>query len=149
MTGRDVIIRPMTEADLDQVEELERQCFSVPWSRESLAEGLQKDTTVYLAAELEGRTVGYCALWTALDEGEITNVAVSPDARKRGIGAAMMKELLCTGREKGIRAFFLEVRESNIAARTLYKKCGFAEDGIRKNFYEKPQENAVLMSFRD
>lgn len=147
METPDWIIRRMEERDLDQTAELEKQIFSVPWSREGFARALEQKGTIYLAAVRRERVLGYCGLWGVLDEGEITNVAVSPEARNAGIGRALLKELIRQAETEGLRKLFLEVRESNEAARRLYERCGFRTDGRRKNFYDRPKEDAVLMSF--
>ena len=100
------------------------------------------------AAELypqDGSIAGYIGMLCVLDEGEITNVAVAEGFRRQGIGERLLSSLLQAGRKEGVDSFTLEVRESNSSARRLYRKLGFQEEGIRRNFYEKPTEDAILM----
>ena len=135
----------MLPQDLDQVSALEAEIFSLPWSRQGFADSLKQENTLYLVA-LEGtRVVGYCGLLQALDEADITNVAVDREYRGRGIGQAMLSNLMERGKYRGIIAYTLEVRKGNDSAISLYRKLGFLEEGIRKNFYEKPTEDAVIM----
>ena len=101
---------------------------------------------IYLVCECNGVIAGYCGLWTVLGEGNITNMAVDKEYRKKGIGEALMKEMEKRGRQKDVDIFFLEVRQSNAAARRLYDKMGYKEIGTRKRFYERPVEDAIVMS---
>jgi ribosomal-protein-alanine N-acetyltransferase len=139
-------IRKMTEADLAAVHEIEKSIFSMPWSEKSFCEACSRSENIYLVAEENGEILGYAGMWQAADEGEITNVAVKETARRRGIAQALLEQLLQEGVQSGTNVFFLEVRESNTAARKLYEKLGFLQAGIRKNFYERPVEHAVVMS---
>ena len=139
-------IRPMTRNDCEQVAAIEAASFSIPWSLTAFTDTVEKENFRYFVAEESGEILGYCGFLYVLDEAEIPNVCVKATARKRGIGKQMMSVLVEEAARLGIAMLFLEVRESNVAARTLYKSLGFAEDGIRKNFYEQPVENAVLMS---
>ena len=128
-------IRAMEEKDIPQVEEIEKKIFSLPWSE-----------NIYLVCEDEGTITGYCGLWTVFGEGNITNMAVHPDYRKKGIGMMLMEEMEKRGIQKKVDVFFLEVRESNDAARRLYEKMKYKQIGIRKRFYERPVEDAIVMS---
>ena len=130
---------------LDTVAEIEQLCFSDPWTRESL-ELLLGESALGLCACESGRVLGYVGMLCVLDEGQIINVAVHPDARRRGIARALMDELFDVCRERRIAFLSLEVRESNVAARTLYAACEFEECGVRKNFYSHPIENAIVMT---
>lgn len=141
-----MLIRRMQEEDLEQVAAIERETFSLPWSLKSFRDACEREDNIYLVARNEGEVLGYVGMWAVMGEGEITNVAVKETARRQGVAARLMEELICVGRELGTDIFFLEVRESNEAARKLYEKQGFSQIGIRKNFYERPQENAVVMS---
>lgn len=138
-------IRPMEPGDVKQAAGIEEACFSVPWSARALEESLMTGRCLYLVAEYEGQIIGECGVHFACDEGEITNVAVLPAFRVRGIGRALMEELLKQGGMLGIREFTLEVRAGNIPAIRLYEKFGFQVEGIRRNFYEKPREDAMIM----
>lgn len=139
-------IRNMLPQDIDQVAAIEKEIFSVPWSYKSLLEACADIKNIYLVWEEDHKILGYCGMWTVLGEGNITNVAVSAEARNRGIASALMKELEIRGRARDIEIFFLEVRESNAVARHVYEKCGYRSIGVRKNFYEKPAENGIVMS---
>ena len=129
-------IREMRETDIAQVEAIEQEIFSVPWSEKSFLS----------ACTTPEEVAGYCGLWSVLGEGNITNMAVAEKYRRNGVAEALMKEMEERGRQKDVTIFFLEVRESNDAARRLYEKMGYEQIGVRKNFYEKPAENAIIMS---
>lgn len=132
---------------IDAVEEIEKQCFSLPWSRQALVSQLPDDMHVFIVAENEqGNAIGYVGMMYVLDEGYISNVAVSPDYRKLGIADALISRLISDAEKKKLSFVTLEVRESNIPAINLYSKNGFSEVGLRKNYYEKPKENAILMT---
>ena len=139
-------IRPMTIEDCEQVAAIEAVSFSMPWSMKAFTETVQKSNFRYFVAEEDGEVLGYCGFLYVLDEAEIPNVCVKASARKQGIGKQMMTVLIEEAAKLGMAVLYLEVRESNRAARSLYESLGFVENGIRKNFYEQPVENAVLMS---
>lgn len=140
-----MIVRNMCEADIDEVAAIEQSIFSMPWSTASFRESLSLEHTIYLTAEIDGKIAGYCGMYKLFHEGEIVNVAVKPEYRKCGVGQEMLRELMRLGIEKDVDTFLLEVRESNQPARCLYEKLGFTQMGVRKNFYEKPVENAIVM----
>lgn len=140
-----LVIRKMTEDDVDQVGEIEESIFPLPWSKKSFQEAVNRKNTIYLVAESEGEILGYCGLWNIIGEGEITNVAVKTGHRRRKIARGLLEQLMHMGVEEGVEAFTLEVRVSNMAAIRLYESLGFVTEGIRKNFYEKPQEDALIM----
>ena len=137
-------ILAMEERHLAALAEIEQACFHAPWSETMLREELGKG--IFLVAERDGKAAGYVGCQTVLDEGYITNVAVSPDFRRQGIARALIAELIKQAQEKGLAFVTLEVRESNAAARALYAGAGFVPVGTRKNFYSNPTENAVLMT---
>ncbi len=139
-------IRFMQQEDLDAVARIEQETFSQPWSKAGFASSLVREDTLYLSAFSDGELAGYCGLLQVLDEGEITNVAVKKCFRGQKIASLLMEELLKKGSLRGITFFVLEVRKNNCAAIRLYEKNGFTKAGIRKNFYEKPIEDAVIMS---
>lgn len=143
-----MLIRPMTENDLDRVVIIENACFTDPWSRENFEDSL-KEPTAHLLVMTAGTgvegIVGYCCLYHMLDEGEIVNVAVAPEYRQKGYGAALVRELMRLGKDLGAERFFLEVRAGNTAGKRLYESLGFGSCGIRKGFYSNPREDAVLM----
>lgn len=138
-------ISEMLPEDAAAVAALEREIFAMPWSENGFLSSLQSPDTLYLTVREGGRIVGYCGLLQSFDEADITNVAVSPQIRGRGVGYRMLKELMERGQKRGIRRFTLEVRMSNDPAIQLYRKLGFESVGVRKNFYEKPREDAVIM----
>ena len=140
-----MLIREMTLQDVARAAEIEKECFSIPWSEKSFEDSLSREDTLFLVCEEEGVVVGYIGMYLSFDEGSITNVAVSPSFRKRGCGEALVKGAKERAKEKQIETIFLEVRVSNAPAISLYKKLEFEELGIRKNFYEHPVEDAIIM----
>lgn len=139
-------IVPMTEADLDEVEEIEKICFHDPWSRKIFAETLANDgTTALLAREMNGGILGYIFFTAVLDEGGVDNIAVRPEARRLGIGSALLEAFHDYGKARGLAFLLLEVRPSNQGAVTLYRKMGYREVGRRKNYYLDPKEDAIIM----
>ncbi len=143
-------IRLMTEEDVDSVVQIEQQLFSKPWTKQDFMNSMSDRHNIYVVAEDEKQEViGYCGIWGVLDEGQITNVAVRPDTQGQGIGYEMLSELLRIGKNEGLQQYTLEVRVSNSRAISLYKRLGFEEEGIRKNFYEKPVEDGIIMWLRE
>ena len=132
--------------DLEGVMVIEKENFSVPWTEMGFFSFLLRDDTMFLVAEEEGKIIGYMGIMMVLDEGEITNVSVSKYARRRGIGRALVGEMIRRMKKRGIVTLHLEVRKSNDAAIALYSSFGFVKDGERKMYYEEPVEDAVLMS---
>ncbi len=132
-----------TVADMPQVANLERQIFSDAMSRELLAQSLENDFFVVLKDE--ERVLGYFLAQCVLDEMEILRIAVDPDCRRKGYGRRILSNVKNMAIEQGIEHCFLEVRESNAAARCLYESFGFASYGKRKGFYRQPDEDAVIM----
>lgn len=140
-----VVIRRMQAEDLPQVCEIEKENFSLPWSEKSFLDSIKREDTIFLTALCDGQIAGYLGCYCIAGEGEITNVAVVSSFRRKGIGGMLLEKLYEEGAGLGTREFFLEVRESNEAAIALYSRQGFVKEGIRKNFYEKPVENAIIM----
>ncbi|MFV0517945.1 MAG: ribosomal protein S18-alanine N-acetyltransferase [Aminipila sp.] len=141
-----LIIRPAQERDVKQMAELEIMCFAEPWSEDSLMSEIRdNDRALYIIAEIDDNVVGYAGLWAILDEGHITNVAVNPLYRQKGIGKAIVATLLEVAEENGLTCFTLEVRESNLIAQNLYQQFGFKSAGIRKGYYLDNGENAIIM----
>lgn len=145
----DLIIRKATEKDIHEIAQLDKLCFSVPWSENAFEnEFRENELAFYVLAETKesGQIVGYAGLWLIQEEGHITNVAVHPDFRRKHIGSAVVEVLMTESRQRaGIKTFTLEARKSNIPAIELYKKFGFSEVGIRKGYYEENNEDAVIM----
>ena len=138
---------PMTDAHLDQAEELEKLCFADPWSRELLAQTLDLENSFSIAAVEEGLLQGYASAQFVLDEGAINNIAVHPDCRRQGIASRLLEALLVWGTAQRLAFLMLEVRPSNTAAYALYRKFGFETVGVRPNYYAHPKENALLMTY--
>ena len=142
-----VRIVPMTSEHLDEVADLERVCFTTPWSRNMLAEELDNALSAFLVAlDDRDRVVGYAGLQVVLDEGYITNVAVRPECRRQGIAGKLLKVFLDFGQANALAFLSLEVRASNYAAIALYGSRGFRGVGRRKNYYEHPKEDAIIMT---
>lgn len=138
--------REMLVEDLEQVVDIEQNLFSVPWTKEGFLTYLMKKDTMFFVVEEKERILGYCSMMTVLDEGDILNVAVRSDRQKEGIGQFLVDSMLRMAEMQGIRLVHLEVRQGNGTARRLYQRLGFKEDGLRRDYYENPVENAVLMT---
>ena len=143
-----VQIVPMTADHLEELEKLERICFSRPWSRKMLAEELENQCAAFLVAEdsVSGRVLGYAGLMVVADEGYITNVAVFPEYRRQGIAAQILQVFLQFAAANHLAFLTLEVRPSNAAAIALYQGFGFEEVGRRKNYYDLPKEDALILT---
>lgn len=140
-------IVPMNGDHLDEVAELERVCFPDPWSRNMLKEELENDLAAFLVAlDEQGAVAGYAGLQVVLDEGYILNVAVRPDCRRQGVAGRLLQVFLDFARGNKLAFLTLEVRASNYAAIALYGSRGFRGVGRRKNYYEHPREDAVIMT---
>ena len=141
-------IVPMTADHLDALEQLERTCFSRPWSRKMLAEELDNQCAAFLVAEdaATGEVIGYAGLLVAADEGYITNVAVFPEQRRRGIAGQLLQVFLNFAEANRLAFLTPEVRPPNAAAIALYQGFGFQEAGRRKNYYDHPKEDAIIMT---
>lgn len=135
----------MTRETVPLVAELERQVFAMPWSEQGFLDTLDMENVIFLTALENGDLLGYCGIYLAADEGEITNVAVAPGYRGRGIAGALVQRLIDEAGKFGVSRYILEVRASNLGAIGLYEKLGFVRGGVRRNFYEKPREDALVM----
>ncbi|MEF9959855.1 MAG: ribosomal protein S18-alanine N-acetyltransferase [Niameybacter sp.] len=140
-------IRKATLGDVQSIYEIEVDSFSVPWSLESIAKELESSVAYYLIAEEEGQVLGYAGLWNVVGEGQITNIAVRPSGRRKGIGKQLIEGLMSYGQDRALEVLILEVRASNEPAINLYTGAGFTEVGKRKNYYTKPTEDALLMAY--
>lgn len=143
------MIRPMQTSDLSAVAKLENKYFSVPWSEHVLKQSLEKPEYLFFVASEEGEAVGYGGMLKVLEEGDILNIVVDEKFRGRGIGRKLTQALLEEGKRQGMQAFTLEVRVSNTPAIRLYESLGFVSEGIRKRFYERPVEDALIMWKRE
>ena len=141
----EVIIRPLTEEYVDQVCVLEEEAFSMPWHKESFMEMIANENACYLVALVGEEVVASCGLRHIVGEGELNNVVTKSTMRGQGIGRQILLKLLDEGAKMGAQAFTLEVRVSNTPAIHLYESLGFVSEGIRKNFYEEPTEDALIM----
>ena len=139
------MIRQFTLGDEKGIAALEKECFSSPWSENAILESYNADTVFYVFEENKN-ILGYAGIQVALDEGYVTNIAVTKQARGRGIGKALVDSLISFGKNKNLAFISLEVRESNIPAISLYTKSGFKDMGKRKNFYQNPTENAKILT---
>ena len=140
-----MIIEQMKACHVTQVAQLEKICFSEPWSEKSVASELENKLAFWLVA-VEGETVaGYVGSQTVCEETDMMNVAVHPDYRRQGIAEALIVSLLENLKEQGSHSLTLEVRASNVPAIALYEKLGFAEVGRRKNYYRNPKEDALIL----
>ena len=141
-----LIIRQAEERDILAIEGLEQVCFTDPWSYESLEHDiLNNKLSFYIVAEVEGVVCGYVGIWNIVDEGHITNVAVSPDYRRKHIASNMLDVLIASCEEAGVERFTLEVRAGNEPAKALYAGKGFKEIGVRKGYYQDNGEDAIIM----
>ena len=143
-----VNIVPMTADHLEELERLEKICFSRPWSRKMLAEELDNECAAFLVAEdpITKEVVGYAGLLVMADEGYITNVAVFPEYRRRGVAGQIIAVFDNFARGNRLAFLTLEVRPSNAAAIALYRSFGFEEVGRRKNYYDLPKEDALILT---
>ncbi len=128
------------------LEAMEKQCFSMPWNAQMLLNQMPDERHEFLVMERDGELLGYIGMMYILDEGYISNVAVSPTARRQGIGSKLIEALLQRAEALELSFVTLEVRESNEPARKLYGKHGFQDVGRRKNYYDLPKEDAILMT---
>ncbi len=135
----------MNESHVAQVAELEKICFSDPWSENSVASELKNPLSCWLVAEEDGVAAGYIGSQTVMDESDMMNVAVHPDHRRKGIAQALVNELVEALKKRESHCLTLEVRASNEPAKALYEKLGFVQVGLRKNYYRNPKEDALIL----
>ena len=139
-----MIAREWTKSDISQIAEIEKQCFSDPWSEQAFESGMNSPFFYGILFEEGGQVCAYACEMVIFEDAEILNVAVAPSFRRRGLGKELMLALENYAKNKGAERLLLEVREGNIPARGLYEKQGFEAYGVRKNYYEDG-ENAVVM----
>lgn len=140
-------VRRATIEDAKEIFAIEMECFSVPWSLDSIeTELLNEDKKLYYVVEDANGVVGYAGAWLVYDEGQITNIAIRPSARRQGFGAKLTSALIEECFKRGMHEIFLEVRISNLSALFLYRQLGFTVKGMRKNYYSEPKEDAYIMS---
>ena len=142
-------VRDLREEDLDDVCRIEESSFSMPWKREDFRDLIVSDNSIYLVILADDKVVGAAGYTFNGFEGYINNVVIDIDHRGQKLGKVLMKELLTVGRKNGVPEFTLEVRVSNTPAIKLYESLGFKSEGVRKNFYERPVEDAMVMWLRE
>lgn len=135
----------MNETHVAQVAELEKICFSAPWSEKSVASELQNPLSLWLVAMDGERLAGYIGSQSVEGEADMMNVAVHPDFRRQGVGQALIVALVENLKNKGVHCLTLEVRASNEQAIALYEKLNFAAIGRRPNYYRHPKEDALIL----
>ena len=140
-----MIIRKMNLGDVSAIAELEKQCFSDPWSENSIASEVDNRLSYWLVAEVDGVVVGYVGSQTVLDAADMMNLAVSPGYRRRGIGQALVNALVEHLQQNKVIALLLEVRVSNTPAISLYENMGFVQVGRRPKYYHNPREDALIL----
>ena len=141
----DVRIIPMTAADVPQVAEIERACFSDPWPEGVLLHELENELSLWLVAKSEDTVLGYLGSQSVLDEADMMNIAVRESARRQGIAKSLILALCARLHDAGVRSLTLEVRDSNAAAIALYEGLGFLQVGRRPNYYFHPKEDARIL----
>lgn len=139
-------ITKINETYIKQIAQIEKMCFSTPWSESALSEELSNESAVFLCAVEENEVLGYVGFHYVLDEGYIALVAVHPNHRRRGLGRALVEKAIEKAKELNLSFLSLEVRVSNVPAQNLYQNLGFENLGKRPNFYTQPNEDAYIMT---
>ena len=140
-----MMIEPMNASHVSQIAQLEKRCFTDPWSEKSIASELENPLALWLVAVDGGQLIGYVGSQTVLGETDMMNLAVAPEARRQGTGRALVLALVDALTEKGSHSLMLEVRVSNTPARTLYESLGFSQVGRRPKYYVNPKEDALIL----
>ena len=144
------MIRRMELGDVPAVHTLETECFSMPWSEQSLRDAIQNpDTLFFVLEDMDGTVIGYMGMYIVAGEADVTNIAITNAKRGQGYGRALLDYVIEYTTQKGILEMTLEVRSSNKVAIHLYEQAGFRTEGIRKNFYNFPKEDACIMWRRE
>jgi len=144
----DIMIDFMKEEDIDAILDISSLSFSVCWSKDSYIQELTNPIARYLVAKIDNKVIGFVGTWIVLDESHITNIAVHPNYRKQGIASKLLEKFLTYCQSQGCVAYTLEVRSGNKAAKALYEKYNFKQDGVRKGYYEDNKEDAIIMWLR-
>jgi ribosomal-protein-alanine N-acetyltransferase len=139
-------ITRMTADDVCELAELDKKCFTVPWSEQSFRDETDNALAIYFVAKENNKCVGYAGFWNVSGEGDITNVAVLPEYRRLGIGSVLIEAVIKKAAELELSLLTLEVRRSNTAAQNLYSKYGFEVIGERKRYYSDNREDALIMT---
>ncbi|WP_071461368.1 ribosomal protein S18-alanine N-acetyltransferase [Bacillus massilinigeriensis] len=144
--NKTIDFRSMTLKDIDSIYEIESRSFATPWSKEAFYNELIKNQfAVYTVVDVDNKTVGYGGMWIIIDEAHVTNIALYPEFRGHGLGEALMRRMMDIAKERGVRTMTLEVRVSNEPAKSLYRKLGFSDGAIRKQYYTDNMEDAIVM----
>jgi [ribosomal protein S18]-alanine N-acetyltransferase len=144
--NKTIAFRPMEMRDIDQIYEIECKSFSTPWSKEAFYNELTKNNfAFYTVLEVGNEVIGYCGSWVIVDEVHITNIALLPEFRGMKLGEALLCKVMDMVKGMGAKTMTLEVRVSNIAAQSLYRKLGFQDGAIRKQYYTDNMEDAIVM----
>lgn len=142
----EIVIMPPVMEDLKEIELIERESFSTPWDITSLQKDMfENNLSIYVVAKVNNELVGYAGMWHVVTEGHITNIAVKKSYRRKGVAKEIVKSLIKIANEKEMMGLTLEVRESNVSAVNLYSIFDFQEEGRRKNYYDLPTEDAIIM----
>ncbi|MDQ0976718.1 ribosomal-protein-alanine N-acetyltransferase [Bacillus niacini] len=140
------VFRYMKEEDIDQILEVEHASFATPWSREAFYNEIYNNKfAVYIVLEEDEKIIGYVGAWVVIDEAHVTNLAILPSYRGKKLGEALLRKMMTVAKDMGARSMTLEVRVTNNVAQSLYRKLGFQNGGIRKNYYTDNQEDALVM----
>ena len=145
-TGQSCTVVPMEPCHIEEISQLEQECFSTPWSFESLVGELSNPLAVYYVAVIDEKVVGYIGMHHVVDEGYINNIAVFEKYRNMGIGGLLLERLIEYSKENELDFITLEVRESNFHAISFYEHFGFEKVGVRKKYYSNPTEDADIMT---
>lgn len=135
--------------DIPEVVRIERENYSLPWTKRAFLDALEREYYLFLKAETDGLLAGYCGFMRSFEIAEITNVTVRKEYRRRGIARCLLRSLMETGQEEGVERFTLEVRRSNESAILLYHSLGFRQEGVRRGYYESPREDALILWIPD
>lgn len=144
-----VIARPMVAADVERVVEIEAEAFTSPWKSDTFLMLLERPgAELWVLDEPEAGVLAYAVVWCILDQGELANIAVAAPYRGQGHGRYLLARVIEVARERGVESLYLEVRVSNAGAAALYRVFGFKEIGVRRDYYDSPKEDALLMVMR-
>ena len=144
-----ILVRPMRDRDVERVAQIESSAFSTPWKATTFRLLLDRPGAVLMVLEVPpDRVAGYAVLWCIQDQGELANIAVIPEFRNRQLGAYLLDRVLDEARDRTVETLYLEVRVSNFRARSMYASRGFEEIGVRRDYYEKPREDARILMKR-
>lgn len=147
--GTELAVRRMRHEDVDRVVSIETEAFTSPWKADTFLSLIDRPgAELHVLEHADDGLIGYAVLWCVLDQGELANIAIAPDFRGRRYGSELMGRILDVARGRGVESMYLEVRSSNRAAANLYRTFGFAEIGVRRDYYDSPKEDALMMMVR-